>query len=121
MLELLKEHPKTALVIKQWLLEKMLDSLNDDSLPEDFKKFVREQGIDDDKVAKMLEGSPRALFDIFDSHKVLIQINVSDNVSYPLFGYHIIGAEKNEKTYISRKEADTEAIIEAFKLLEEKL
>lgn len=121
MSELLELHPKTAIVIKQWLLEKMLESLNDESLPEDFKKFVREQGIDDEKVAKMLQGSPRGLFDVFDGHKVLIHINVSDNVSYPLFGWEIIGGRKSETNYILRKEAETDAIIEAFKQLEEKL
>ncbi len=49
-LELMKIHPKAAIVVKQWMLEKLLDSLNDDTLPENFKDFVRENGIDDDKI-----------------------------------------------------------------------
>ena len=64
MLELLENHPKTAIVIKQWLLDKLLESLKDESLPEDFKQHVREQGIDNDRVDKILTGSPRALFDV---------------------------------------------------------
>lgn len=121
MLELLKEHPKTALVIKQWLLEKMLESLNDESLPEDFKTFVREQGIDDDKVAKMLEGSPRALFDIFDSHKIYVE-TVVDDTDTPKKGFWWkIGETKSSCGFEFRVNCDKQAIIEAFKLLEEKI
>ena len=47
-IELLKEHSKAAIVMKQWFLEKMLEGLNDESLPDDFKVYVREQGIDDE-------------------------------------------------------------------------
>jgi hypothetical protein len=117
MLELLKDHPKTTALIKAWLLEKMLESLDDDSLPSDFKTFVREQGIEEDKVAGMLEGSPRALFDIFDEHKIFINI-------YPIQQYEYgvkINAEDNEKTFPTRIDADQFAVIKAFKLLEDKL
>jgi hypothetical protein len=117
MLELLKEHPKTAIVIKQWFLEKMLESLKDESLPEDFKNYVREQGIDDEKIATMVEASPRSLFDVFDDHKVFIQINV-----YPTsFSYFINEGDVISGPWHNRKEAEMAAIIQAFKLLEEKL
>lgn len=121
MLELLKEHPKTAIVIKQWFLEKMLESLKDESLPEDFKNYVREQGIDDEKIANMVENSPRSLFDVFDDHKLYIEI-LREITG---FWWKI----KDEKTFLrlgndpynNRKEAEMEAIVESFKLLEEKL
>lgn len=119
MLELLKEHPKTAIVIKQWFLEKMLESLNDESLPEDFKNYVREQGIDDEKIATMVEGSPRNLFDVFDDHKVFIQINVYSASSS--FSYLINEGDIISGPWHNRKEAEMVAIVEAFKLLEEKL
>ena len=121
MLELLKEHPKTAIVIKQWFLEKMLESLKDESLPEDFKDYVRQQGIDDEKIAGMIENSPRSLFDIFDEHK----IHVETLHEVTGFWWKI----KDDKTFLRlgndpykiRTEAEKESIIEAFKLLEEKL
>ena len=119
MLELLKENPKTAIVIKQWFLEKMLESLKDESLPEDFKNYVREQGIDDDKIAKMVEGSPRSLFDVFDDHKVFIQINAYSSSSS--FSYFINDGDMVSGGWTERKEAELAAIIQAFKLLEEKL
>jgi len=116
MLELLENHPKTATVVKQWLLDKMLESLKDESLPEDFKQHVREQGIDNDKVAEILSGSPRSLFDVFDNHKVYIDISCLNDKF--LWG---INNDMNNSVYEIRKEADFAAIVEAFKLLEAKL
>jgi len=116
MLELLKENPKTAIVIKQWFLEKMLESLKDESLPEDFKDYVRQQGIDDDKIANMIEASPRSLFDVFDDHKLYINIDITAGQ----WGWEV-GSSIENAACSSRKEAETAAIIEAFKLLEEKL
>jgi len=121
MLELLQEHPKTAIVIKQWFLEKMLESLKDESLPEDFKNYVREQGIDDEKIANMVEASPRSLFDIFDEHKIHVEIlhevtgfwwKIKDDKTFLRLG---------NDPYKIRTEAEKESIIESFKLLEEKL
>jgi hypothetical protein len=119
MLELLKEHPKTAIVIKQWFLDKMLESLKDESLPEDFKEYVRQQGIDDEKISNMVETSPRSLFDVFDDHKVFIQINVYSSSSS--FSYLINEGDVVSGGWTNRKEAELAAIIQAFKLLEEKL
>ena len=116
LLELLNSHPKTAIVIKQWLLEKMLESLNDETLPDDFKDYVRAQGIDDDKVAGILKGNPRAIFDVFDGHKVYIDISCLNDKF--LWG---INNDMNNSVYETRKDADVAAVIEAFKLLEEKI
>jgi hypothetical protein len=116
MLELLKEHPKSAIVVKQWFLEKMLESIKDESVPEDFKNLVREQGIDDEKVAGVISNAPRSLFDVFDSHKIYVSIScVNDKF---LWG---INDDMNNSAYSSRIEADKAAVIDAFKQLEAKL
>lgn len=117
-IELLKEHPKAAIVIKQWFLEKMLEGLNDESLPDDFKVYVREQGIDDDKVGVFIDASPRGLFDIFDEHKILISIIAHQNDS---FSVKINGVEDLYEKFSTRKLADHFAIEHAFKMLNEKL
>lgn len=117
MLELLENHPKTAIVIKQWLLDKLLESLKDDSLPEDFKQHVREQGMENDKVAKILNGSPRALFDVFDSHKVYVETIVDELGGF----WWKIGETKSTCGYEFRINCDKAAIEESFKLLEAKL
>lgn len=116
MLEILENHPKCTIVVKQWFLDKMLESLNLESLPEDFKESVRSQGINNDKIAKMLDGSPRALFDVFDNHKVYVDTSCLNDKF--LWG---INNDMNNSVYDTRKEADGAAIVEAFKLLEAKL
>lgn len=114
-LQLLDEHPKAAIVVKQWYLEKMLESLKDESLPEDFKEHVRQQGIDNETIAKMINGMPRTLFDVLDNHKLFIQINV-----YP-FGYLINEGDVIYGPWETRKEAESAAIEQAFKILNDKL
>lgn len=117
MKQLLEDHPKTATVLKQWLLEKMLNGLKDDRLPEDFKEMVRKEGITDDKVVGILENSPRSMFDLFDNHKVFITIIPVREQSY--------GAKINDVDYqdrfSERIHADGFAVLEAFKILEAKL
>lgn len=119
MKQLLKDHPKTAIVVKQWLLNKLLESMKDQTVPEEFKEAVRQQGIDDDKVAGILNNSPRALFDMFDNHKFYIE-TLHETTG---FWWKI----KNSEDFLrlasipvpTRIESDTEAVIEAFKLLED--
>jgi hypothetical protein len=115
--ELLENHPKTATVVKQWLLERMLRELRDDKLPEDFKELVRQQGITDDKVVGILENSPRDMFDLFDSHKVFITIVPFKEQSY---GVKINDVDY-EGRFSERIHADGHAIFESFKILEAKL
>jgi hypothetical protein len=117
MLELLNDHPKTAIVVKQWMLNKLIDSLKDDSLPEDFKEIVRRQGIDNEKVANMVENSSRSLFDVFDEHKIYIETIVDELGGF----WWKIGEIKSTAGYEYRINCDRAAIVEAFKLLEEKL
>lgn len=115
-LELLKEHPKTSIVVKQWYLDKLLESMKDDNLPEDFKKYAREAGIDDERIGAMIDSAPRGLFDVFDSHKVYVDISCLNDKF--LWG---INNDMNNAVYNTRLEADEAAIVEAFKLLEAKI
>lgn len=115
-LELLKEHPKAALVIKQFYLDKMLEGLKDESLPEDFKDLVRQQGIDVEKIAVFIDSSPRNLFDVFDNHKIYISVTKLDD------GFHWnINDSDADKCYPVRIDAEKDALIGAFKLLNDKL
>ena len=116
MQELLENHPKTATVIKQWLLDILLEGLKDENIPEDFKEYARKDGISDDKVVGILKGNSRALFDIFDEHKICISIMANNQG----FTWHINDGESSD-VYTARKAADEAAVVEAFKLLEAKL
>ena len=115
-LELLKENPKACIVVKQWYLEKMLENLKDDSLPEDFKELVRQQGIDEEKIAVFIDASPRALFDVFDNHGLYIQISGhKDHWEWE------VGSFLENTVCSSRKEAEKTAVEKAFVLLNDKL
>lgn len=115
-LELLKEHPKSAIVVKQWYLDMLLESLKDDNLPEDFKQYAREAGIDDERIGAIIDASPRGLLDVFDGQKLFISVEGSAKG----FTWNINKGEVSS-FFNTRKEAETEAIVNAFKLLEEKL
>lgn len=124
MIELLTKYPKAAKVVREHFLEKLLESLKAD-LPEEFKDHVREQGVKDEDVINLIGKQPRILFDVFDENKIYIGVscnpvlenNEKENI---VFRYTFNGKiESND--FSSRKEAELEAIKEAFELLEEKL
>jgi predicted metal-dependent phosphotriesterase family hydrolase len=117
-LELLQKYPEAAKVVKSYYLEVMLSTLNDDSLPEDFKEHVREMGIDDDKISRILNGSPRSMFDVFDDNGIFI--NITFDHEHRVFRYSVEG-EVDSQDYLFRKSAEQEAIAEAFKILNERL
>ena len=122
--ELLETYDKAAIVIKQFYLAHMLESLNDENLPENFKDFVREQGIDNDTVAVMITASPRTFFDVFDKHEINIIIHAYIEEPPTEFGYSIPQEGDKSATmdvYQTRKEAELAAVVQAFKLLNEKL
>ena len=119
----LEKYPKATAVIKQWFLEKMIASLADNSIDEDFKQFMREQGIDTDKLITILNGNPHAMFEVFDAHKLFISVMMTmmDGVK---FQYVIADGEINRIKnvfYDKRSDAEKDAAIEALGLLEEKL
>lgn len=122
--ELLETYDKAAVVIKQFYLQHMLESLNDENLPENFKDFVKEQGIDNDTVAVMITASPRTFFDVFDNHKIYIEILVDLTKDDALFSYVIDGDMMGNVEgilYNSRIEAERVAVEQAFKILNDKL
>ena len=116
-LELLENFPKATLVVKQWFLNKLLESLKDSSVPDDFKEFVKAQDMENANISKMIDANPRILFDVFDEHKLYIQITYYDG---PKFWCSINGVESGNK-YDTRLEAEKEAIEGAFQMLNDKL
>ena len=114
---LLEQHPKVAAIIKAYYLDKLLNSLNTDAIPDDYKEFVIARGVPIESLLAIIDNVPRDLFDVLDSQKVYIETSVdTDGVFWWKIGdtQSVIGWEK-------RKDAEREAIEEAFKILEEKL
>jgi hypothetical protein len=120
MMELLTKYPKAAKVVREHFLEKLLEGLKTEGLPEDFKEHVREQGITDEKVAKLIDNHPRMLMDIFDENEVYINVfptNEYENIEFRTqVNFEDVGTSK-----FSRKEAEFLAVKKAFELLEVKL
>ena len=73
-IDLLQKHTASAVVIREWFLEKMIESLQTSDVPDDFKNMMRETGIEDDKLAIMIDANPRMLLDVFDDNKIFIEI-----------------------------------------------
>jgi hypothetical protein len=117
-IDLLNKHTASAEVIRAWFLEKMIESLQTSDVPDDFKNMMRETGIEDDKLAIMIDANPRMLFDVFDDNEIFIFIDMKESK----FEYHI-----NDLSFFldgswnTRKEAENAAIESGFKLLENKL
>lgn len=116
-LELLENYPHTAVVVRAWFLEQMIESLKDENVPDDFKNFMRDQGIENDKLAVMIDANPRMLFDVFDENDLFIEIFMYPDVTFTCK----IGNEATTNSWKTRKEAELFAIDAAFEMLENKL
>jgi hypothetical protein len=117
-LELLQENPYAAKVIKEYYVDLMLNSLDESSLPENFKDFLREQGIDDDKVAQMMEANARNVYDVLDENGFVISITY--DATFEKFSWYING-DQHKIICSTRKEAENQAVAAAVYRLERKL
>ena len=122
-LELLEKYPLAGKVVKDWFLKSMIDSFKDDTVPEEFKQFMLEQGIEDDKVGTLIDVNPRMLLDVFDENDVIIQIIPikEDKVKYLSRVNQFETPYDFRRPYFTRKEAELFAIEAAFEILENKL
>lgn len=114
-IELLEKYPLAAKVINDWVMGQMLESFKDDSVPEDFKIYMRQQGVENDKLAVMIDAQPRFLFDVFDFNDVIIETIVFPDNTFSCK----IGKQATTLSWKTRKEAEKFGIEAAFELLEE--
>ena len=119
-LELLEKYPAAANVIKEWFLKSMIESFKDESVPEEFKQFMLEQGIEEEKVGTLIDVNPRMLFDVFDENDISINI-IRTNNSNEEWDWELIPGPQENSVCKSRKEAELFAIEAAFEILENKL
>ena len=116
MYKLLEDYPNATEVVREWFMEQMIESFKDQNVPEEFKEFMRQQGIDNDKLIKVIESNPRVLFDVFDDNGLIINVIHVGNG----FSWNVADA-KSIKLYSSRKNAEVDAVEITFKMLDEKL
>ena len=116
-LELIIKYPAAGKVIKEWFLQSMIDSFKDDTVPEEFKQFMLEQGIEEEKLGTLIDVNPRMLLDVFDDELIFIEIFLYPDNTFTCK----IGKQATTISWKSRKEAELYAIEAAFDILEEKL
>jgi hypothetical protein len=121
MKKLFEECPLTLEVVADFFLKELLSSIKDsNNVPEEFKDLLKEKGVIETQLQTIVSTSPRLYFDVFDHHKVLITIiplQEVDNVRFMVK----IGDNPPGKLFNTRKEADSDAISQAFYILEDKL
>ncbi len=123
-LDLLEKYPEAAAVINEFYRSKMIESLNTEDIPEDFKELVKQQEFDNEYIAKFIDGNPRILFDVFDDHELHIEILVMYSDRPSIFTYTVVEGDlihSQPTKYNSRIEAEKVAIETAFQILNEKL
>lgn len=115
--ELLDANPLAAKIITDWYYNQMLESLNTNDVPNEFKEFVKSQAVDNETVGRIIDLNPRSLFDVLDENELFIDV-LHRNSEYWV---SINGFSFNTYKYSKRKEADFESIKVAIKLLNDKL
>jgi len=123
-LDLLEKYPEAAAVINEFYRSKMINSLDTEDVPEDFKELVKQQEFDNEYIAKFIDGNPRILFDVFDDHELHVEILVMYSDKPSIFTYTVVEGDlihSQPTKYTSRIEAEKVAIETAFQILNEKL
>ena len=118
MIEVLKQNPKAATVMKNYYIDLMIESSKD--LPDHFREFLEDRGLEISNIAAMMETGPRNLFDVFDEYGIFINISKTNNgKSYQCdVSQDLKGESQGANT---RKEADLKGVILAIEMLEKKL
>jgi hypothetical protein len=120
-LELLEKHPESAEIVRAWFMGKMIESLKDENVPDEFKDYMREQGIDNDKLGTMIDLNPRMLLDVFDENEIYISVVYENYNSKELNYLSTINNCETKHYCFRRKEAELAIIETAFDILENKL
>jgi hypothetical protein len=114
--ELLDLYPIATEVVRDWFMDKMAESFKNQELPKDFKEFMREQGIPNDRLVKLIDVNPRVLFDVFDDNSVIINTMCRSG----LWSWSV-DETKSADFHSSRKLAEKNAVECAFQILDNKL
>ena len=115
-IELLEKYPLTTEVVRDWFIKRMVESVNEDNnVPEDFKNFMIEQGVPNDRLCIFIDANPRSLFDVFDENNIVIETSLYPNAEFTIK----IGNQATTNSWKTRKEAEAFAVEAAFEILEE--
>lgn len=116
-IEVLEKNPHATLAIKEWFMKEMIESFKDKDVPDEFKEYMRQQGITNEALSKIIDANPRLLFDVFDDNKLIINVVKKEGG----FLWNINDVWSMDPYHDNRKEAETWAIKRAFTLLNHRL
>jgi hypothetical protein len=120
-LELLETYPKAANMISQFYQQRLIQSMNTDNVPEDFKELLKQQNFDNLYVSKFLDANPRILFDVFDENGIFVETLYMENKFHFTIVNEGEGVLAEPESFDTRMECDRSAIRSAMKLLNDKL
>lgn len=112
--KLLTDNPLSTEHLRSWFYKKLEESCQDPNIPDEFKEFVLQRGVELEQVERIIEEHPSGLFYFFDENKIFIEILRCANES---FTCQISNYSKIELCK-SRKEAESYAVEIAFDMLE---
>jgi hypothetical protein len=117
-LDLLETYPRAAEEIAEFYRSKMIESLNTQDVPDEFKEMVKGQEFDNQYISTFIDANPRILFDVFDANKIYIGVVPNQLIGGMEFKYTIGDLSGEQPT---RKEAEMIAVEQAFIILNDKL
>ena len=124
--ELLNESKFAKPVILNWFKQQMLNSFQGTELTKEQIEQYIEDTLAEKTFVELININPRMMFDVFDENKIIIYYLVYEIKKEISFSYSIkdINDESNSINGINvktRKEAELSGIIEATKILNNKL
>lgn len=117
-LEMLQDNPRAAKIITEYYNNLMLSKIDESGLPQNFIEFMKEQGLNEDNVAQMMEANIRNLIDVLDDNGFIISI--SYDATFEKF-YWFINGDSHKIACSTRKDAENDAVAAAVYRLERKL
>jgi hypothetical protein len=123
MIEILKKYPKATEVIRKHYSNLLLQNFKGEKTKE-IEEYFASQSLSDEQMAKLIEINPYHLVYVFDENDIFISIivHVEENgIKDDVFFRYAFDNIVQSKDFNSRKEAEKEAIVEAFRILEDKL
>ena len=124
--ELIIKYPIAAMKIREWIAEKMMESLVTSEAPKEFAEEIKSRGVTESMLINIIDSNPRALFDLFDKNGIYIAIIIFvNNETNATFTYEIyprdLESNSSDVWVTTRKEAEKSAVEDAFNLLNSQL
>ena len=118
--KILAENPNVAELLHEWFFDKLTQSFKDFDKDEAFKDYMMAKGVSEKQVISIMTDSPRACFDLLDSHEIIITIHYDKNYKTWYSSYR---SPEVSVSYASRIDCERGAlemgIVELEKLLED--